>query len=111
MHSREKCIERITNIIIGKESSDTGELFAFCECLNKNVLNCQISVISVKLKIDIFVTIGTVSWESFAYKIYLPTIVEKQPKRFLSKRNGTGREIANVSAEEELVLYNTDNKK
>lgn len=103
-----KNAQRITNIIIGKVSSDIGELFAFCERLNKKVFNCQISVISLKSKIDIYVTIGTASWGSFAYKIYLPIIVEKQPK-LLSKRNGMGKEIANVSAEEELVLYDTDN--
>lgn len=86
----------------------TQENSAFRECLNKN---CQISVISVKSKIDIYGMISTVSWASFAYKIYLPTTVEKQPKLFLSKRNGMGKETANVSAEEELVLYDTDKKK
>lgn len=65
----------------------------------------------MKSKIDIYGTISTVSWGSFAYKIYLPTIVEKQPNLFLSKRNGMGKEIANVSAEEELVLCDADKKK
>lgn len=55
--------------------------------------------------------ISTVSWGSFAYKIYLPTIVEKWSTFFLSKRNGMGKEIANVSDEEELVLYDTDKKR
>lgn len=48
------------------------------------------SVISVKSKIDIYGTISTVSWGSFAYKIYLPSIVEKQSKPLLSKTNGVG---------------------
>lgn len=68
-------------------------------------------MISVKSKIDIYGTFSTVSWGSFAYKIYPPTIAEKQPKLFLSKRNGMGKEIAYVSDEEELLLYDTDNKK
>lgn len=33
--SHEKCIERIANIVTVEVSSDTGELFAFCGCLNK----------------------------------------------------------------------------
>lgn len=72
--------------------------------LTKKVFNCQFSVFSLKPKIDVYGNISTVSWGSFAYKIYLPTIVEKQPELFLSKRNGMGKEIANVSAEEELVF-------
>jgi len=68
-------------------------------------------VISAKSKIDIYGTISTVSWGPFTYKIYLPIIAEKQPKLLLSKRNGMGMEIANVSDEEEFVLHDTDRKK
>lgn len=109
--SHEKCKERITNIRTVGVSCNTGELCLSWMFKLKEVFNCQFSVISLISKIDVYGKISTVPWGSFAYKIYLPPTVEKQPELFLSKRNGMGKEIANVSAEEELVFYDTDKKK
>lgn len=50
---------------------------------------------------------SVISWGSFAFKIYPPTIIERQPKLSLSKRKGMRKEIA----EEEMVLHDIGNKK
>lgn len=54
---------------------------------------------------------STISSESFAYKIYLPIVVEIWPKLSLSKRKGMGKKATNGSAQEVMVLHYTNNKK